>query len=186
MILPIYVYGHPVLRKVAQDIDRNYPDLDKFIEDMFETMYKSDGLGLAAPQIGKSLRLFIMDGESLGDEHPEMKGFKKVFVNPRVLERTGAAVPMNEGCLSLPGLHEEVNRESQIRIEYYDENWELHDEVYSGYQARVMLHEYDHLDGILFTDRLSPLRRRLLKGRLNEISKGKFEASYHTVLPNQR
>ena len=186
MTYPIYVYGHPVLRKVAQEIDRDYPDLDRLIEDMFETMYKSDGLGLAAPQVGKSIRLFVIDGEPLAEDHPEMKEFKQAFINPQVIERKGARVPMNEGCLSLPGLHEEVDRESEIHIQYYDQQWNFHDEVYTGYKARVVLHEYDHLDGILFPDRLSPLRRRLLKGKLNDISKGKFEATYRTVLPNGR
>lgn len=186
MTYPIYVYGHAVLRQVAGDIDRNHPDLDKFIADMFETMYNSDGLGLAAPQVGKSIRLFVIDGEPLAKDHPEMKDFKKVFINPRVTERKGDKVPMNEGCLSLPGLHEDVDRESEIRIQYYDEKWQPFDEVYSGYKARVILHEYDHLDGILFTDLLSPLRRRLIKGKLNDITRGKFEASYRTVLPQPR
>lgn len=186
MTYPIYVYGHPVLRQVAKDITPDHKDLGKFIEDMFETMYNSDGLGLAAPQVGKSIRLFVIDGEPLAKEHPEMKGFKRAFINPRVTERKGEKVPMNEGCLSLPGLHEEVDRESEIRIKYFDENWEPHDEVFSGYKARVILHEYDHLDGILFTDLLSPLRRRLIKGKLNDISKGKFEADYRTILPNSR
>ncbi len=183
MTYPIYVYGHPVLRKIAQDVKHDHPGLDTFIADMFETMYKSDGLGLAAPQIGKSLRLFVIDGEPLGEDHPEMKEFKKAFINPQVVERKGDKVPMNEGCLSLPGLHEEVDRESELRIKYYDQEWNLHDEVYTGYKARVILHEYDHLDGILFPDRLSPLRRRLIKGKLNDISRGKFSADYRTVLP---
>jgi len=186
MTLPIYVYGHPVLRKVAQDIGRDHPDLDTFIADMFETMYSSDGLGLAAPQVGKSLRLFVIDGEPLAEDHPEMKDFRKAFINPKVVERKGEKVPMNEGCLSLPGLHEEVDRESEVRIRYYDQEWNLHDEVYTGYKARVVLHEYDHLDGILFSDRLSPLRRRLIRGKLNDISKGKFDADYRTVLPSGR
>ena len=186
MIYPIYVYGHPVLRKVAQDIGRDHPDLDKFIADMFETMYSSDGLGLAAPQVGKSLRLFVIDGEPLAKDHPEMKNFRMAFINPQVTERKGEKIPMNEGCLSLPGLHEEVDRESEIRIQYYDQDWNFHDEVYSGYKARVVLHEYDHLDGILFPDRLSPLRRRLIRGKLIDISKGKFEAEYRTILPSGR
>ncbi len=186
MTYPIYVYGHPVLRRVTEEIEHNYPGLDAFIADMFETMYQSDGLGLAAPQIGRSLRLFVIDGDPLAKEHPEMKGFKKTFINPQVTERKGEIVPMNEGCLSLPGIHEEVDREFEIRIQYYDQDWTYHDEVYKGYQARVMLHEYDHLDGILFTDRLSPLRRRLIKGKLNDISRGKFEANYRTVLPAGR
>jgi len=186
MTYPIYVYGHPFLRRMTEEIKRDHPALDAFITDMFETMYQSDGLGLAAPQIGKSLRLFVIDGEPLAKEHPEMKGFKKTFINPQVTERKGEIVPMNEGCLSLPGIHEEVDRESEIRIQYYDQDWNFHDEVYKGYQARVMLHEYDHLDGVLFTDRLSPLRRRLIKGKLNDISRGKFEADYRTVLPTGR
>jgi len=183
MIYPIYVYGHPVLRKVAKNISRDHPGLDTLINDMFETMYSSDGLGLAAPQIGKSLRLFVIDGEPLAEDHPEMKDFRMAFINPQVIERKGEKVPMNEGCLSLPGLHEEVDRESEIHIQFYDSDWNLHDEVYNSYKARVVLHEYDHLDGILFPDRLSPLRRRLIKGKLNDISRGRFEASYRTVLP---
>ncbi len=186
MTYPIYVYGHPVLRRVAEEIDRDYPGLNTFIADMFETMYNSDGLGLAAPQVGKSLRLFVIDGEPLSKEHPEMKDFHVAFINPQVVERKGEKVPMSEGCLSLPGLHEEVLRESEIRIQYYDTDWNFHDEVYQGYKARVVLHEYDHLDGILFSDRLSPLRRRLIKGKLNDISKGKFDADYRTVLPPGR
>jgi peptide deformylase len=186
MIYPIYVYGHPVLRRVAEDIDREYPGLETFIANMFETMYNSDGLGLAAPQVGKSIRLFVIDGEPLAKEHPEMKDFKKVFINPQVVERRGEIKPMSEGCLSLPGIHEEVDRESELRIQYYDKDWNFHDEVYEGYKARVMLHEYDHLDGVLFTDRLSPLRRRLIKGKLNDISRGKFEADYRTILPPGR
>lgn len=183
MTYPIYVYGHPVLRKIAKDMEKDHPDLATLIADMFETMYNSDGLGLAAPQIGKSLRIFVIDGEPLGEDHPEMKGFKKVYINPRVVERKGEKVPMNEGCLSLPGIHEEVDRESELRIQYYDQDWNYHDEVYTGYKARVVLHEYDHLDGILFPDRLSPLRRRLIRGKLNDLSKGKFSADYRTVLP---
>jgi len=183
MIYPIYVYGTPVLRQIAEDINKDYPDLDKFIADMFDTMYRSDGLGLAAPQLGKSVRLIVIDGGPLGKEHPEMKDFKQVFINAHVIEISGEKVPMGEGCLSLPGLHEEVERESEVKIEYYDENWEFHSDVFKGYKARVVLHEYDHLNGILFTDRLSPLRRRLIKGKLTDISKGKFEAEYRTVLP---
>jgi len=183
MTYPIYVYGHTVLRKVAQDIDRSFPDLNKFVEDMFETMYQSEGLGLAAPQIGKSIRIFVIDGEPLAEDNPEMAGFRQAFINPKVVERTGELVPMNEGCLSIPGIHEEVERESQLRIQYYDQDWNYHDEVYNGYKARVVLHEYDHLDGILFTDKLHPLRRRLLRGKLNDIGKGRFEADYRTVLP---
>lgn len=186
MTYPIYVYGNPVLRQVAKEIDKSFPDLEKFIADMFDTMYNSDGLGLAAPQVGKSIRLIVIDGGPLAKEHPEMKDFKKVFINAHVIERTGDKVTLGEGCLSLPGLHEEVERESVVKIEYYDEYWEHHEDTFTGYKARVILHEYDHLDGILFTDKLSPLRRRLIKGKLNDIIRGKFDADYRTILPSSR
>lgn len=186
MIYPIVVYGHPVLRKIAEDIDRDYPDLKNLIDDLFESMYYSDGLGLAAPQIGKSIRIFVIDGKALAEDDPELAGFKKVFINARITERTGELKLMSEGCLSIPNLREEVNREEHIRIEYYDENWEFHDEEYNGFKARVIQHEYDHLDGIMFTDRVSPLRKRLIKSKLTAISKGRFEAEYRTVLPGQR
>jgi len=186
MIYPIVVYGHPVLRKTAEDIDRDYPDLKILIEDLFETMYYSDGLGLAAPQIGKSIRIFIVDGKALAEDDPELADFRKVFINAHITERSGELQLMSEGCLSIPNLREEVNREAHIRIEYYDENWEFHDEEYNGFKARVIQHEYDHLDGIMFTDRVSPLRKRLIKSKLTAISKGKFDAEYRTVLPGQR
>lgn len=186
MVYPIYVYGHPVLRKKATDVDRNDEELEKFINDLFETMYRSDGIGLAAPQVGKSVRIFVIDGSVLGDDEPELAGFKKVFINAYIREKDGEVVPMTEGCLSIPNLREEVNREERIRIEYYDENWEFHNEVYEGYQARIIQHEYDHLDGIMFTDKVSALRKRLLKGKLLAISKGKFDADYKTVLPGPR
>lgn len=186
MIYPIVIYGHPVLRKVAEDIDRDYPDLNNLISDLFETMYYSDGLGLAAPQIGKSIRIFVIDGKALSEDDPELADFKKVFINAHIKERTGDLELLSEGCLSIPNLREEVNRENHIRIEYYDENWEFHDEEYNGFKARVIQHEYDHLDGIMFTDRVSPLRKRLIKSKLTAISKGRFEAEYRTVLPGQR
>jgi peptide deformylase len=186
MVYPIVIYGHPVLRKVAEDIDKNYPDLDSLIADMFDTLYRSEGIGLAAPQIGKSIRIFIIDGNPVADDEPQLAGFKKAFINAHIIEKSGDPVLMTEGCLSIPNLREEVNRESRVRITYYDENWEFHDEVYEGYIARIIQHEYDHLDGILFTDKVSPLRRRLLKGKLLAISKGKFEADYKTVLAGQK
>lgn len=186
MIYPIVVYGHPVLRKVAEDIEKDYPGLDQLIQDMFETMYHSDGLGLAAPQIGKSIRVFIIDGEPLAEDEPELAGFKQAFINAHITERSADLVPMTEGCLSIPNIREEVQRESRIRINFYDEKWEYHDEVFEGYKARIIQHEYDHLDGILFPDKLSPLRRRLLKGKLTDISKGKFEADYRTILPGEK
>jgi peptide deformylase len=186
MIYPIVVYGHPVLRKVAVEITKDYPGLDQLIDDLFETMYFSEGLGLAAPQIGKSIRIFVIDGKPVAEDEPSLADFKKVFINAQITERCGELKPMNEGCLSIPNLREEVMRESHIRISYYDENWEPHNEVYDGYKARIIQHEYDHLDGILFTDKVSPLRRRLLKGKLTAISKGNFEADYKTILAGQK
>jgi len=186
MIYPIVVYGHPVLRKIAREIEKDYSGLNQIINDLFETMYYSEGLGLAAPQIGKSIRMFVIDGKPVTDEEPELADFKKVFINAHITEKSGEFIPMNEGCLSIPNLREEVIRESHIRINYYDENWEYHDEFYDGYKARIIQHEYDHLDGILFTDKVSPLRRRLLKSKLTAISKGKFEADYKTILPGQK
>jgi peptide deformylase len=186
MIYPIVVYGHPVLKKVAAEIDKEFPNLNQLIADLFETMYYSEGLGLAAPQIGKSIRIFVIDGKPAAEDEPSLADFKKAFINPHITERSGELVPMNEGCLSIPNLREEVLRESHIRINYYDENREYHDEEFEGYKARIIQHEYDHLDGILFPDRLTPLRRRLLKGKLMAISKGNFEADYKTILPGQK
>jgi peptide deformylase len=186
MIYPIVVYGHPVLRKVAEGIEKDYPNLNQIIADLFETMYHSEGLGLAAPQIGKSIRIFVIDGKPVAEEEPSLADFKKVFINAQITEKCGDFQLMNEGCLSIPHLREEVNRESHIRIKYYDENWEYHNEVYDGYKARIIQHEYDHLDGILFTDKVSPLRKRLIKSKLTAISKGKFEADYKTILPGQK
>ncbi|MFN8241736.1 MAG: peptide deformylase [Bacteroidales bacterium] len=186
MIYPIVVYGHPVLKKVATDIDRDYPGLEKFIKDMFETLYQAEGLGLAAPQVGKSIRLFVIDGDPVAEDDPELKDFKKVFINAHITERSGELVPMTEGCLSIPNLREEVKRESHVRIEYYDETWEFHDEVYEGYKARIIQHEYDHLDGKLFVEKINPLRKQLIKGKLIDISKGKFEADYKTFVYTPR
>jgi peptide deformylase len=186
MTYPIVIYGHSILRKVAEDIDKDYPSLQEFIANMFETMYNSEGLGLAAPQVGKSIRLFVIDGAPVAEDEPALKDFKKVFINAHITEKCGDLKPMTEGCLSIPKLREEVNRESHIRIEYYDENWVFHNEVYDGYKARIIQHEYDHLDGILFTDKVNPLRKRLLRSKLLAISKGRFEADYKTILPGQR
>jgi len=186
MTHPIYIYGHPVLRKVAVDLERDNPDLKQLIGDLFETMYNSEGLGLAAPQIGKSVRIFVIDGTPVAEDEPSLAGFKKAFINAHITEKCGELQPMNEGCLSIPNLREEVNRESHIRIQYYDEDWNFHDEVFDGYKARIIQHEYDHLDGILFTDKVSSLNKKLLKSKLLAISKGKFEASYRTILSGQK
>ncbi len=186
MIYPIVVYGHPVLRKVAEEIDKDYPGLNQLVSDLFETMYYSEGLGLAAPQIGKSIRVFVIDGEPAAEDEPSLAEFKKVFINAQIIEKSGDLMPMTEGCLSIPNLREEVLREARIRLTYYDENWEFHDEIHEGYKARIIQHEYDHLDGIMFTDKVSLLKRRLLKGKLTAISKGKFEAEYRTILAGQK
>jgi peptide deformylase len=186
MIYPIVVYGHPVLRKVAEEIDKDYPGLNQLVSDLFETMYYSEGLGLAAPQIGKSIRIFVIDGEPAAEDEPSLADFKKVFINAHIIEKSGELMPMTEGCLSIPNLREEVLREARIRLTYYDENWEFHDEIHEGYKARIIQHEYDHLDGIMFTDKVNILKRRLLKGKLTAISKGKFEAEYRTILAGQK
>jgi peptide deformylase len=186
MIYPIVVYGHPVLRKVAEDVEKDYPGLSQLIDDLFETMYHAEGIGLAAPQIGKSVRIFVIDGEPAADDEPSMADFRQAFINAHIVEKSGDLVPMTEGCLSIPNLREEVDRESRIRIEYYDRNWEFHNEIYEGFKARIILHEYDHLDGVMFTDRVGPLRKRLLKGKLNAISRGIFESAYKTILPGQK
>lgn len=178
MILPIVAYGDPVLKKVAEEIDSDYPGLEKLIADMFETMYSSKGVGLAAPQINKSIRLFIIDASPFADEYPELEGWKKIFINPRILEEEGEEWDFNEGCLSIPGIREDVERKPELILEYEDENFELHEEKFDGVVARVIQHEYDHLEGVLFTDHLSPLKKRLLKGKLNDISKGIVDVNY--------
>lgn len=178
MLLPITIYGDPVLRKVAQNVDKDYDGLEKLLDDMFQTMYSAEGVGLAGPQVGKSLRIFVVDATMMGDEEPELKDFKKVFLNAEILERTGDEWDMNEGCLSLPGIREDVSRPEQVTIRYCDENFVEHVETYNGFAARVIQHEYDHLEGIMFVDHLSPLRKRLLKGKLSAISKGKVRTEY--------
>ena len=186
MIYPVTVYGDPLLRKVAQPIDADFDGLQEFVENMFETMYHSDGVGLAAPQIGKSLRIFVIDASTAAEEEPELEGFKKAFINPEILERTGEEWVMNEGCLSLPEIREDITRPEHVKIKYLDENLEEHIEEYGGFAARVIQHEYDHLDGVLLIDHLSPLRRRLLKSKLMAISKGKVKTAYRIVLPGKK
>lgn len=178
MILPIYLYGHPVLREVAKDIPQDYPNLKQLIDNMFETMYNADGIGLAAPQIGLAIRLFVVDLEPLAEDDPKYKGFKKVFINPQIIEYTGEPVKLEEGCLSLPGIHEAVERESTIRIQYVDENFVPHDEVYSDFFARCIEHEYDHIEGKLFIDHISGIRKQMVKGKLNNLLKGKTNCHY--------
>jgi peptide deformylase len=178
MVYPIVVYGSPVLRKKALDVERGYKELDTLVADMFETMYKSDGMGLAAPQIGKSLRVIVIDTTSMAEDDPSMKDFKKVFINPRIVKEEGEPWIFNEGCLSLPKIREDVLRKPRIHIRYYDENWQYHDEHFDGVKARILQHECDHLDGILFIDRISPLRKKILQGRLNDITRCKVDVSY--------
>jgi len=183
MIIPITVYGDPLLRKITQPIDKDYEGLNELIGNMFETMYNADGVGLAAPQVGLNIRLFIVDATPMAEEEPELKNFKKVFINPKVLSTNGEPWEMEEGCLSLPNIRENVTRNAEVTLQYFDENWEEKTETYQGYAARVILHEYDHLIGKLFIDYISPLRKRLLKGKLTAISKGKATASYRIRVP---
>lgn len=178
MILPIVAYGDPILKKEAEEIDENYPLLDELIANMFETMYNAEGVGLAAPQIGRSIRLFIVDTSPFADEDPQLKDFKKVFINPIIIEEEGKPWLFNEGCLSIPGIREDVSRLPKVTIEYYDENFNLLEETYEGIAARVIQHEYDHIDGILFTDLINPIKRRLLRGKLNNIAKGNVNIHY--------
>lgn len=183
MIIPVTVYGDPLLRKNSQPIDKNYEGLKELIENMYETMYNADGVGLAAPQIGLNILLFIVDATPMAEEEPELKNFKKVFINPKILSSSGEPWEMEEGCLSLPNIRENVTRNEEVTIQYFDENWEEKTETYKGYAARVILHEYDHLIGKLFIDYISPLRKRLLKSKLMAISKGKTTATYRIRVP---
>lgn len=190
MILPIVAYGDPVLKKRGEDLEVNDPSLPKLVEDMFETMYNAHGVGLAAPQVGKSLRLFVVDASGFveeGDEEYEtLKDFKKVFVNPEILNEEGDEWAFSEGCLSIPDIHEDVYRHETLRIRYMDENWVEHEEELSGLAARVVQHEYDHIEGVLFVEHLTPLRRRMIKGKLQNISKGKIRVDYRMKFPNKK
>lgn len=192
MILPIVAYGDPVLKKEAIEIDEQFPALKQLIDNMFETMYEASGVGLAAPQIGQSIRLFVVDGSPFAevDEDEEedpravgMEGFKRVFINPIIEEESGANWVFAEGCLSIPKIREDVSRKEKIRVTYYDENWQFHDEWFDGYKARIIQHEYDHIEGILFTDHLSVLKKRMLTKRLTNISQGEVKVSYKMKFP---
>lgn len=178
MILPIYVYGQPVLRKVAEDIPADYPNLKELIVNMFDTMDRADGVGLAAPQIGLPIRVVVIDLDILSEDKPEYAGFRKAYINAHILETEGDIEPMEEGCLSLPGIHENVNRRNKIHVKYMDENFVEHDEYVEGYLARVMQHEFEHLEGGLFIDNLSQMRKQMIKGKLNALLKGKARCSY--------
>lgn len=195
MVLPIVVYGDPVLRKIGEKIEKNHEGLEQLIQDMFETMYKAKGVGLAAPQVGKAIRLFVIDTEPFAEsdedddeedeeftpeQKKELKAFKKVFINAQILEEEGTEWKFNEGCLSIPRIREDVQRKPNIVIEYYDEKFKKHKEEYDGVIARVIQHEYDHIEGKLFTDKISPFKRKMIAGKLSDIAAGKISADYKT------
>lgn len=178
MILPIYLYGQPVLRKEAEDVPKDYPNLKQLISDMYETLLQAEGCGLAAPQVGLGIRLFVVDGTELVEEYPECEGFKKAFINPELLEVSEEKSTYSEGCLSLPGISENVVRPQRIRVRYFDENWVEHEEELTGFTSRIVQHEYDHLEGNVFTDKISPIRRQFVSGKLTRIAKGKAVGKY--------
>jgi peptide deformylase len=184
MKYPIIAYGDPVLRRKATAIEpEEYPHIKQVIDDMYETMYGARGVGLAAPQVGLSMRLFVIDASVFADEEPDLKNFKKVFINASILEETGEEWGFNEGCLSIPDIREDVYRKPTVKISYYDEDWKHHEDTFSGLAARVIQHEYDHIEGKLFTDKLSPLRKRLIEKKLNDISKGMVDVEYKMKFP---
>ena len=179
MVLPIYIFGQPVLRKVADDITPDYPDLKKLIVDMWETLAESEGIGLAAPQIGRAIRLSVIDLDVISEDFPEYDGFKKVYINAHIEEYDDSeTASSSEGCLSLPAIHENVKRPTRIRVTYQDENFTEHDEWVEGYLARVMQHEFDHLEGKMFIDRITPLRKQLIKSKLKALLQGRFRTGY--------
>ena len=193
MILPIVAYGDPVLKRKATNITKDYPKLDALVDNMFETMYNAYGVGLAAPQIGLPIRMFLVDTtpfaddeELTEDEQKSLEGFKRVFINPKITKEEGEEWAFNEGCLSIPDVREDVFRKPVITIEYLDENFKAHTETFDGLVARVIQHEYDHIEGVLFTDKLSSLKKRLIKGRLSNISKGKIKVDYRMRFPDQK
>lgn len=191
MFLPIVAYGAPILRKVCKEIAPDYPRLSKLIEDMWETMYESNGVGLAAPQVNKDIRLFVMDSEQIFENleedekgvYPDEPGVKKVFINPQILSLDGEEWAYNEGCLSIPKIREDVYRAESVTLTYLDENFQSHTSTFNGITARVILHEYDHIEGKLFIDHIKPLRKKLLQGKLNDISKGKVKVDYKMIFP---
>lgn len=195
MILPIVAYGHPVLRKVAKEMDESYPDLPKLIEDMWETMYASNGVGLAAPQVNKDVRLFVIDSAQIfanmneqdreEENYPDAPGIKQVFINAHVLEEHGDDWAYNEGCLSIPKIREDIYRAEEVTIEFEDENFTHHKKTFNGVTARIILHEYDHIEGKLFIDKISPLKRKLMKRKLEDISRGNVSVDYKMLFPKK-
>lgn len=186
MILSIYGYGHPVLKKVATAIDKDYPELETLLANMWETMYNASGIGIAAPQIGLPIRIFLVDSTVAEEDESEFKGIKKAFINAQIIEENGKEEPMEEGCLSIPDVRGDVSRPPIVRIKYVDENFVEHDEIYTGMNARVIQHEYDHIEGVLFTEKLKPLKRRLIKRKLESIKKGKVRAEYRMKFADKR
>ena len=193
MILPIIAYGDPVLRKTGKDITNEYPNLDALLENMFDTMYEARGIGLAAPQVGVPIRIFIVDAtpfeedeELTEEERAFLSTFKQVFINAKIIEETGDEWAFNEGCLSIPDIREDVFRNDTIKIEYLDENFEKYTKKFDGIVARIIQHEYDHIEGVLFTDKLSALKKRLIKGKLSNISKGKIKVDYRMRFPDMK
>ena len=191
MILPIVAYGDPVLRKMGVEIDKDYPNLKELIANMKETMYNASGVGLAAPQIGKAIRLFVIDASPFAEdddlddeERATLKDFNRVYINPKIIDEEGDEWTFNEGCLSIPDVREDVTRKSKVILEYQDEDFNTHTEVLDGLAARVFQHEYDHIEGVLFTDKVSSLKKRLIKRKLENISKGKIRADYRMRFPN--
>ncbi len=183
MIYPVTVFGDPVLRKKAEPITKDFQDLKVFIQNMFDTMYNSDGVGLAAPQVGQAVRVFVIDSDI--DDEDELPGIKKAFINPEIVEKSGDEWVMNEGCLSLPEIREDVLRPETVKIKYFDEDFNEYVETYSGFTSRVIQHEYDHLEGVMFVDYLNPLRKRILKSKLSAISKGKVIPKYRIKVPGK-
>lgn len=181
MILPIYAYGHPILRKETEEIDANYPNLKELFANMYETMYAAKGMGLAAPQIGLNIRLFLIDTDQLEDKEPNEPYIKGAFINPIIIEEAGKKWDYEEGCLSIPFIRGKVSRQPQVRIEYYDEDFNLQEKVFTGLTARVIQHEYDHIEGVLFTDLLKPIKKRLVKKRLDKIKLGQIDADYRMI-----
>ncbi len=185
MILPIYAYGQTVLKKEAEPIDPDFPELEELIDNMWETMYQAQGVGLAAPQIGRSIRLFVVDTIQLMEEGKEEEGIKQVFINAEKIEEAGEPWSYEEGCLSIPEVRGDVDRPPQLRLRYQDENFDTHERVFTGMNARVIQHEYDHIDGILFVEHLKPIKRRLVKRRLDNIRKGKVKVEYRMKFPRR-
>lgn len=178
MKLPVYLYGHPVLREISEDIAPDYPDLAKLVADMFETMYASEGVGLAAPQIGRNDRIVVIDASPVAENFPECEGWKKVLINPEIEILDGESISRSEGCLSLPGISEDVKRIEHIRLQWLDENMQPHEEEISGFLARIVQHECDHLEGMLYIDHISPIRKQLIRGKLSNIINGRIRCDY--------